>query len=147
MDSLFLDFSSYSFFFTASVDIFAHCQKLHIHVAPGKKKNEKENRSGAMELKTLDIRLSLSVCVCVFVCVYTHNIFRLTALIGVGLALLRHAGQCLAGDGVIVRTGRVHFDGRRFAWLICSFRHCMRQCKRERGMVREREAAQNKKER
>lgn len=125
MDSTILVFFFFFFslsFFTASADIFAHCQKLHIHVAG--------------QLKTLDIRL------CACVCLYTHNIFRLTALIGVGLALLRHAGQCLAGDGVIVRAGRVHFDGRRFAWLICSFRHCR---ERDRGGKREREWETKKK--
>jgi len=58
--------------------------------------------------------------------VCTHNIFRLAAaLIGVGLALLRNAGQRLAGYGVIIRTGRVHLDGCRFCRLICSFRHCI----------------------
>lgn len=56
----------------------------------------------------------------------THNIFRLAAaLIGVRLALLRNAGQRLAGNGVIIRTGRVHLDGCRFCRLICSFRHCI----------------------
>lgn len=45
----------------------------------------------------------------------TYHKIRLAAVVRVRVTLLRNAGQCFAGDGIVVRARCVHLNRRRLA--------------------------------